>query len=87
MATTVLRQSGTGRATFGTWTHTAGAAEETVQVGGYVYDARFINIDSSGEYDANIRYTVSLSGSVSTITIHSQASVTTGRFVIWHAFA
>ena len=85
MSTTVLYPSGMAKVTMGTWTHTGGDAAETVAVSGVVFGALITATDSSGAFDSEVRYSVSISGSVSTITIYAQATVASGKFVVFHS--
>ena len=73
--------------TFGTFTHATGAAAFTVKVAGRVFGAMFQNLDSSGEHDVEVPYSVSqdtITG-VSTITVYCNAAVTTGRLLVFHS--
>jgi len=78
------RKVGNAVMVHGTWTHTVGAAEETLAVAGRVLAAIFTHVDSSGAHDVLMSYSLSQSTTtgVTTITIHGQAAVTTGRFVV-----
>lgn len=65
------------------YSHTGGAANETIGVGGRVYLAALSSQDSSGAYSANpLRFTESVSGNINTVTIHNDAAVTAGRLVL-----
>jgi len=86
MAVSVIgRKVGNAVIIHGTWTHTAGATAPTMTVAGRVLAAIFSNTDSSGEHDVMIPYSLSqdTSTGVTTITIHSNAGVTLGRFVVF----
>lgn len=70
---------------FGEWSHVLGAAQETLQVGGRVMGALFQHLDDDEPHEVEVPYTVSqdtVTG-VSTITIHCNAQVTTGRFMVF----
>lgn len=68
---------------WGTWTHTEGTAEETIVVKGNVRGLTLWNLDTGGPYDSNIQWSKSESAGTTTITIHAQADVTSGVFVIY----
>lgn len=85
MATTVLLPGTNGKITVGTWTHTAGAAAETIAVGGIVFGALISSVAASGAYNADLQYSVAVSGNVSTITFYPQNDVTDGRFIVFHS--
>ena len=74
------------KVTYGDWTGAIGDAAGTIGVeGGRVYLALFTSQDSSGEIQiAPCRVSVSTSGSVTTVTVYNQETVTTGRFLIIH---
>ena len=75
------------RVTYGQWTGVLGDASGTIGVaGGQVWVALFVTQDSSGAYmHADLRYTTSTTGSVTTITVYNHAAVTNGRFLIIHS--
>ncbi len=84
-ATVQGRKIGNIVITFGTFTHAIGAAAFTVVVAGRVFGALFQNLDSGGEHDVEVPYSVSQNTTtgVSTITVYCNAAVTTGRFMIF----
>lgn len=86
--TNVQTASGPGnlRFTYGDWTFTQTAASETIDVGGgRVYGAFFVSQDSTGALMiVPVRYSVSTSGAITTITVYGQEGVTTGQFLIVH---
>ena len=68
----------------GTWTHTLGAAAETIAVSGKVWGAEFkVNL-SSGATEPEVKWSDSLSGNVSTITLYCNTTITDGRFIIFY---
>lgn len=69
------------------FTATEGAASQTVAVsGGRVWAVLAQSQDTTGAMMMhNPRYSVSLSGSVSTITIYTQEGITTGELVVIHS--
>lgn len=74
------------RVTCGDWTGTVGDAAGTIGVaGGRVYLSEVTAQDSGQPYQIEIPVSVSTSGSVSTVTVYNQNTVTTGRFLIIHA--
>lgn len=81
MAITVQYPAGAKLLT-GTWTHTVGAAPETLVVNGHIWDARFTCNLSSGKSEPEIKWSDSLSGIQTTITLYCNSTVTDGRFVI-----
>lgn len=85
MAVTVNYKSVAVKMVHGTWTHTSGAANESLTVMGYVYSGVVSNCDADGTVDTAIGYTVSRSTTtgISTITIDNQADVTDGRFIFF----
>ncbi|KKM73122.1 hypothetical protein LCGC14_1413680 [marine sediment metagenome] len=85
MSTTTLYPTGNGKWTVGTWTHNAGEVNETVQVAGIIFGAIISKVDTNGTY-MPVQYSVSLSGSVTTVTFHEQSDVTDGRFMIRNSF-
>ena len=74
------------RATVGKWTALEGDAAGTIAVeGGFVVSATFTSIDSSGNIQPiPVRWSESVSGNVTTITVYHQETVTDGRFIIIH---
>lgn len=66
----------------GTWTHTNGSANESITISGKVWSAVFSQNLSSAPVEVDIKWSDSLSGLVSTITVYCNATVTDGRFVI-----
>lgn len=85
MSTTVMYPSGSVKTTVGNWTHTGGDAAETIAVAGVVFGALISSHDSSGAYDASLKYSAAISGNVTTITFYPQATVTNGDFIIFHS--
>ena len=85
MTVTVNYKSAAVRMVHGTWTHTEGAAAESLTVAGYVYGGSVTNNDAAGTGDVNIGFSVSRSttSGISTITIHNDSAVTLGRFMFW----
>ena len=85
MSVTPNYKSAAVRVIHGTWTHAEGADEETLTVAGYVYSAKFSDCDSSESHDVGIPYSLSRSTTtgITTITVHAQAAVTDGRFILW----
>lgn len=70
----------------GTFTHTAGAAEETFNLGSArVLDVRVANQDSGAKLE-QVRFSESVSGSTNTVTVYKQDTVADGRIIVW-AFA
>jgi hypothetical protein len=67
----------------GTWTHTAGDAMESITVRGSLLGALFFDNDTNGNYDSDVKWSESLSGSVNTVTIYTNATVTAGKFILW----
>ena len=84
MTTTTQTPSGAIHQTVGTWTHTVGAAMETLEVSGIVYRATFMNNDSSGTRSVEIPISISTASNISTITIYNNADVTAGTFIVDH---
>ena len=83
MALTI--QPGTGvSALVGKWTHTDGDANESLAIGGTVWGARFNPNTTSGPIEAEVVWSQSVSGTITTITIYNNATVTDGRFIIWY---
>ena len=68
----------------GTYTHTIGAAEDTLTIsGGKVYSVQINPQISSGTYSLSRNlYSVSISGYVNTITIYAQEGITAGTYCI-----
>jgi hypothetical protein len=65
-------------------THTVGAASETCKVGGTVVEVRMIrtDLDGTNAYEITNKWSVSKSGTVSTVTLGLTAGVTTGYVVV-----
>lgn len=76
---------GTINVTMGNFTFTEADASATFAVeGGWVL-AQFHSQDASGALQPiPIRYSVSASGNITTITVYGQEGVTTGKFLIFH---
>lgn len=72
------------KVTYGQWSGAVGDAAGTIGVeGGNVWIALFVSQDSSGAYNlAPVKYSVSTSGAVSTVTVYNLAATTNGRFLI-----
>ncbi len=89
LSTTNVQKSyfGNLKVTYGAFTSTEGDAATTVTVeGGQVYLALFTSQDSSGALVMHpCRVSVSGTSGVVTITVYTQETVTTGRFIIIHA--
>lgn len=73
--------------TYGDWTGNSGDAAGSVTVsGGYPLMVIFQKLDAvDNSYQIIPRVEISVSGSVATLTIENQDTVTTGRFLIVHA--
>lgn len=69
----------------GTFTHTEGDTDDTLDVAGYVIAGIVNNVDSSGGVAVPMTYSVSRSTTtgISTITIQNNGAVTDGRFVFF----
>ena len=90
MATTNLRRVNVGgniKMTVADLTITEADATTTIGVqGGRVYAVLAQSQDTTGAMQMTLqRYSVSLSGNVSTITLYAQEGITTGQLVIFHA--
>ena len=87
MALTNLERIPMGRITLltGTYTHTAGVAEESTTVDGDVIGASIMVNDANGPFDVTGTgmISISTSGYVSTITFRGVAGITTARFMVW----
>ena len=84
-ATTNVKSSvfGNQRVLVGDWTGDVGDAAGTVEfAGGRVYLAKFTDQDGTAPYQIEIPVKVTITGSVATVTVYNQSSVTTGRFII-----
>jgi len=67
----------------GEWTGSEGDAGGTFAVGmARVHFAQFTIQDADAGEDSPVRYSVSLSGSTSTLTIQNRVTVTNGRFIV-----
>lgn len=75
---------GAFHALVGDWTSLSGDTSGTVTVGGArVYSVEFVNQDGDVGMNSRMEYSVSLSGSLSTVTVNlSSQAVTNGRFLI-----
>ena len=86
MSVTILgRKIGNVVIVHGTWTHTKGAVEETIEVAGLVLGAVISHNDTGVAHDILNAWSVSRNTTtgISTITVHNQADVTDGRFIIF----
>lgn len=84
-ATTNIQRNNCGsRSLFsGEWSAAVGDTPGTIAIGGHVLDASFFENVSSGAYQpSSVPWSVSQSGSTSTVTIYHQGAVTTGYFSI-----
>lgn len=72
------------KVTYGQWSGADADSAGTINVeGGQVWAAIFVSQDSSGKYQiAPLKYSVSVSGAVSTVTVYNLAATTNGRFII-----
>lgn len=72
--------------TYGQWTDTVDADSTTGTVtvaGGQVWFCEFVSQDSSGKYQiAPMKYSVTGTAGVLTVTIYNLAAATNGRFII-----
>ena len=70
--------------TYGQWSGSDADASATLTVtGGQVWLAEFVSQDSSGKFMiAPLKYSVSGTSGILTITVYNVASVTAGRFLI-----
>jgi len=87
MATANVKRSvfGDMRVTAGDWTHTVGAAAQSIGVeGGRVYSAHFSIQDTDTPTTSSVPVSVSTTGNVTTVTFYPTETVTTGRFIIIH---
>lgn len=77
---------GNKRVTMGDFTCAVGDAAGTITVAGGRVWACFLNAQiASGKYStASDNYSVSTSGSVTTVTVYPQGDVTAGTFMIVH---
>jgi len=82
MALTVLYPNAITKKIYCTWTHTTGAAADTIAVTGKVIEVRAYEKKSSGSSDVEVAWSVSTSDSVDTISIYSQATITDGMVAI-----
>ena len=90
MAQTKVRSVSVGgniKMTVADVTETEAGGTDTIGVqGGRVYAVLLQSQDTSGAMQMHLpRYSVSLSGNVSTITLYVQEGITTGQLVIFHA--
>ena len=66
----------------GTYSHTAGAAEETFNLGSArVARISLSNLDSGAKNEL-VRFSESVSGSTNTVTVHALNAVTSGRIEV-----
>lgn len=71
--------------TLGEFTFTEAGAAATIGVEGAWVLAMFHSQDATGAMSpVPLRYSVSTSGQVSTITVYGQEGITTGKFLIIH---
>lgn len=72
------------KVTYGDFTQTEAAAPQTIVVeGGRVWCVLVSSQDTSGAMQMSMpRYSYSVSGALSTVTIYGQEGVTTGTFLI-----
>lgn len=71
--------------TYGQWSGAVGDAAGTITVsGGQVWLCEFVSQDSSGQYmlPTPVKYSVSGTAGVLTVTIYNTAATTAGRFLI-----
>lgn len=86
-ATTSVRKGTAGdlKITAGAWTGAVGDASGTIGVeGSQIYLAIFTTNDTTSPWQV-VPYTWTVSGAVSTVSIHNRESVTAGTFIIIHA--
>lgn len=86
-ATSNVRKGTAGdiKITAGNWTGALGDASGTIGVeGSQVYAVVFTTNDTTSPWQI-VPYTYTVSGAVSTITIHNREAVTAGTFIIFHA--
>lgn len=87
LSTALVRRASLGdlKATLGTFTATAGDAAGTITVEGGWAMAFFFSRDASGSVQAiPMRYSLSTSGNITTVTVYTQETVTLGDFIILH---
>ena len=73
------------KVTAGNWTGVVGDASGTLGVeGSQIYKAEFTTNDTTGPFQF-VPFTWTVSGAVSTVTIHNRETVTGGTFIIFHA--
>lgn len=72
------------KVTLGQWSGAVGDSSGTITVqGGQVWMALFVSQDSSGAFMiAPLRYSVSGTAGILTVTVYNTASVTNGRYLI-----
>lgn len=68
----------------GDWTHTDGDANESFVVCGTVLDANFTQDTSTAISEVSIKWSQSVSGRLTTITVYCNATVTAGKFIIFY---
>ena len=75
---------GNMKITYGQWSGADADAAGTLTVqGGQVWLAEFVSQDSSGKYEpAQLKYSVSGTAGILTITVYNLAAVTNGRYLI-----
>ncbi len=75
---------GNMKITYGQWSGADADASATLTVqGGQVWLAEFVSQDSSGKYEpAPLKYSVSGTAGILTITVYNLAAVTAGRYLI-----
>ena len=90
MAQTLVRSINIGgnlKLTVADVTETQAGSSDSIGVsGGRVYAVLLSSQDTTGAMQMSMpRYSVSLSGNVSTVTIYTQEGITTGTLVVLHA--
>lgn len=86
-ATSNVRKGTAGdlKITAGSWTGSAADASGTIGVeGSQIYFAVFTTNDPTGPWQF-VPYTWTVSGAVSTLSVHNRETVTAGTFIIIHA--
>lgn len=68
----------------GTWTHAQADANETITIAGTVWAANFSEDTLTGSVEFRQAWSQSVSGTITTLTIYSEATVTAGKFIIWY---
>lgn len=75
---------GNMKITYGQWSGADADASATLSVqGGQVWLAEFVSQDASGKYEpAALKYSVTGTAGILTITVYNLAGVTNGRYLI-----